>query len=69
MTNGEVLRAKANEGLALWLATRIMCEDCPASVRCGEDWESRDYSPHGKKSCSQYMLEWLNEENGGDEGG
>lgn len=56
MTNGEMLRAKENEGvfgLAAWLASRINCINCP--IDCTEyDRE--------EKSCSQIFLEWLEAE-------
>ena len=55
MTNGESLRAKANPGLALWLANRIRCEFCPAKPRC---LANDKYNI----SCAQMLFQWLESE-------
>ena len=55
MTNGERLREAANPGLALWLANRIDCTNCPIK---------RDKCEQSEKSCSQKLFEWLEAEEG-----
>ena len=52
-TNGDALRAKANEGLALWIAVRISEELCGSefSDKCRDE-----------QSCAGCILKWLNSE-------
>ena len=58
MTNGKFLRQKSDPGLALWLAQRIRCKDCPIGNKCRQQLGSSLDS----KSCPEMLLEWLEKE-------
>lgn len=60
MTNGRFLRQKADPGLALWLAVRMDCRNCPVKEPCS-------HVPRDEKSCPEMLLEWLEEEMEKDE--